>query len=169
MYFTKPGLEPPGGTFRSNTLHGVTTLSDAEINAVMRELSDEFPGTKYNLLTNNCNHFTSVLCGRLTGRAAPAWINRAAGIGLALPCVVPREWVTPPDCETADGELVGDEVPEEQEGESAGMMESDRRRREREEDILDGAVGVEARDEADDAAAADCEYEGYEWEGYAGG
>lgn len=45
----------------------------------------------------NCNHFTSYLCEKLTGRAAPSWINRAATIGVALPCVVPREWIDAPD------------------------------------------------------------------------
>ena len=50
-------------------------------------------GTSYNLLTKNCNHFTSYLCQKLTGRPAPSWLNRAASIGVALPCVVPREWI----------------------------------------------------------------------------
>lgn len=36
----------------------------------------------------------------------PAWLNRAAGIGLALPCMVPREWVQGPDVDSADGQLV---------------------------------------------------------------
>lgn len=43
-------------------------------------------GTSYNLLTKNCNHFTSYLCEKLTGRSAPSWLNRAASIGVALPC-----------------------------------------------------------------------------------
>lgn len=36
-------------------------------------------------------------------------MNRAASIGVALPCVVPKEWIAPPDFETADGELLDDE------------------------------------------------------------
>lgn len=46
-------------------------------------------GTSYNLLTKNCNHFTSFLCQKLTGRSAPSWLNRAASIGVALPCEYP--------------------------------------------------------------------------------
>jgi deubiquitinase DESI2 len=57
-------------------------------------------------LTKNCNHFTAFLCRKLTGRPGPAWLNRAASIGLALPCVVPRDWVDPPEFESADGELL---------------------------------------------------------------
>jgi len=46
---------------------------------------------------------------RLTGRPGPGWLNRAASIGVALPCVVPKEWIAPPDFETADGELLEDD------------------------------------------------------------
>ena len=97
----------------------------------MKEVSEEFLGTNYNLLTNNCNHFTAALCERLTGKSAPAWINRAASIGVALPCMVPSEWINPPDHETAEGELVDEQ--EDDEDEQAAMLVSDRRRREREQ------------------------------------
>lgn len=92
--------------------------------------SAKFLGTSYNLLTNNCNHFTSYLCAQLTSKPAPTWLNRAASIGLALPCVVPREWISPPDHDTADGELVDED---EDEDENAAMLRSDQRRRRREE------------------------------------
>ncbi|KAI9864864.1 MAG: hypothetical protein M1813_002635 [Trichoglossum hirsutum] len=95
VYWTRPKTEPPGGTFRCEILHGFTA-------------SEEFLGTSYNLLTLNCNHFTSHLCHALTSRRAPAWLNRAASIGLALPCVVPQEWIAPPDADTADGALLDD-------------------------------------------------------------
>ena len=95
----------------------------------MKAVSNEFLGEKYNLLTNNCNHFTSALCERLTGKAAPGWLNRAASVGLALPCVVPKEWVSPPECETAEGELLDDEEEDE---EGAAMLGSERRRQQRE-------------------------------------
>jgi hypothetical protein len=88
-------------------------LSKTEVDAVIKEASERFQGTSYNLLRNNCNHFTSYLCEKLTSRQAPRWINRAAGIGVALPCVVPRDWICPPDYETADGELLLEEDEEE--------------------------------------------------------
>ncbi len=78
------------------------------------QVSDEFLGPSYNLLHKNCNHFTSALCCRLTSKPAPNWLNRAANIGIALPCVVPREWVNPPDHETAEGRLLDDEEAHEQ-------------------------------------------------------
>lgn len=108
VYWTKPKTEPPGGTFRCEILHGFTLATHDEIDAALRTASDQFLGTSYNLLTQNCNHFTSYLCRKLTGTPGPGWLNRAASIGLALPCVVPRDWVEPPEYDTADGELVDD-------------------------------------------------------------
>lgn len=90
-------------------------------------------GTSYNLLTKNCNHFTSYLCEKLTGRCAPGWLNRAASIGVALPCVVPREWIAPPDHDTADGELLDEDF----EDERSSMLRHDQRRRLREDETED--------------------------------
>jgi hypothetical protein len=115
VYWTKPRTDPPGGTFRCEILHGFTLASDAEIETTIKEVSEEFQGTAYNLLTRNCNHFTAYLCQKLTGRPGPTWLNRAASIGVAMPCIVPRAWVEPPDFETADGELLDeDDMSDEQ-------------------------------------------------------
>lgn len=124
VYWTKPGQEPPGGTFKQAILHGFSLRPEDELETIIQEASHEFQGTSYNLLTRNCNHFTSYLCERLTGRAAPGWINRAASIGVALPCVVPREWIAPPDYDTADGELLDEDF----EDERASMLRHDRQR-----------------------------------------
>lgn len=112
MYWTKPKAEPPGGTFRCEILQGFTLSDQTEVEAILRRASEEFLGTSYNLLTKNCNHFTQFLCQKLTGRSGPGWLNRAASIGVALPCVVPREWIEPPDFDTADGELMDEEEQE---------------------------------------------------------
>lgn len=118
VYWTRPRLEPPGGTFRCEVLQGFSFLNEDELGAVIREASEKFQGTAYNLLTFNCNHFTSYLCEKLTARPAPRWLNRAASIGVALPCVVPREWIAPPDHDTADGEL----LDEDEDDERAAML-----------------------------------------------
>ncbi|RYP42049.1 hypothetical protein DL767_000561 [Monosporascus sp. MG133] len=116
VYWTRPRTEPPGGRFRTEILHGFAFATPQEIDAIVRHCSDEFEGTAYNLLTRNCNHFTSYLCRKLTGRPGPAWLNRAASIGVALPCVVPRDWIEPPDCVGVDGELIDGELVDEGEG-----------------------------------------------------
>ncbi|CAM1507420.1 Fc.00g070610.m01.CDS01 [Cosmosporella sp. VM-42] len=109
VYWTKPRTEPPGGTFKCEILHGFTLATDEEIQATLRAASEEFQGTSYNLLTKNCNHFTSYLCKKLTGQPGPGWLNRAASIGVALPCVVPRDWIEPPEYDTADGALLDED------------------------------------------------------------
>ncbi|GAW11981.1 hypothetical protein ANO14919_013360 [Xylariales sp. No.14919] len=109
VYWTQPKTEPPGGTFRTEILQGFTFATQSEIDSIIRRASIEFDGSAYSILTRNCNHFTSYLCQKLTGRPGPGWLNRAANIGVALPCVVPREWIDPPDFETADGELLEDD------------------------------------------------------------
>jgi deubiquitinase DESI2 len=109
VYYTPPKTVPPGGTFKCEILHGFTMRPANEIEAIIKEASDAFQGTSYNLLSKNCNHFTAYLCEKLTGRPGPNWLNRAASIGVALPCVVPKEWIAPPDFETAEGELVDDD------------------------------------------------------------
>lgn len=109
VFWTNPKTQPPGGTFKCEILHGFTLASPTEIDTIVKQVSEEFQGTAYNLLTKNCNHFTAYLCQRLTGRPGPGWLNRAASIGVAFPCVVPREWIEPPDFETAEGELLDEE------------------------------------------------------------
>ncbi|KAI1073398.1 DUF862-domain-containing protein [Whalleya microplaca] len=134
VYWTRPKVEPPGGTFKTEILHGFTFATQAEIDGIVRHASEEFLGPAYNLLTKNCNHFTSYLCQKLTGRPGPAWLNRAASIGVAMPCVVPRDWVEPPDFHTADGELLeGEGEEEDDEGfhdnEGTRMLRQDSTRR----------------------------------------
>jgi deubiquitinase DESI2 len=109
VYWTTPRTEPPGGTFKCEILHGFSLEPPEEIDAIIRAASDEFQGTSYNLLAKNCNHFTAYLCQKLTGRPSPNWLNRAASIGVALPCIVPRDWLEPPDYENTEGALLDDD------------------------------------------------------------
>lgn len=122
VYWTEPRTCPPGATFKTEILHGFTFATQAEIDAIIKSTSEDFPGTSYNLLTKNCNHFTQSLCERLTGRRGPTWLNRAAQIGVALPCVVPRDWLEPPDYETAEGALVEESDDELTTNEGTGFL-----------------------------------------------
>ena len=95
-------------------------MSQSDIDICISEAAAEFKGTSYNLLSRNCNHFTSYLCEKLTGKPAPGWLNRAASIGVALPCVVPKDWVSPPEAE--EGELVGEGESDDESTESSRML-----------------------------------------------
>ncbi|KAF2223087.1 PPPDE putative peptidase domain-containing protein, partial [Elsinoe ampelina] len=95
--YTSPVLQPPPGATHRTTLHlGQTHLQPWELASLIEEAAAAFKGTEYNLLTRNCNHFTDHVARRLTGRGLPGWCNRAAAVGLALPCLVPGEWVRVP-------------------------------------------------------------------------
>lgn len=144
VYWTKPRTEPPGGTFRCEYLQGFTLAPQAEIDAIVREASEQFAGTAYNLLTKNCNHFTSYLCERLTGTPAPGFLNRAASIGVALPCVVPKEWIEVPDFDTADGALLDED------DEDVGGRGGERARMLRTSDEQPRLVGQEDREDRED-------------------
>ncbi|PBP22525.1 putative UPF0326 protein hag1 [Diplocarpon rosae] len=122
VYYTPPRSVPPGGTFKCEILHGFTVSPQSEVDAIIKEASEIFQGTSYNLLTKNCNHFTAYLCEKLTRRPGPGWLNRAASIGVALPCVVPKEWIAPPDFETADGELMCNDDDHRVAHETSGML-----------------------------------------------
>ncbi|KAL9539486.1 hypothetical protein MBANPS3_010234 [Mucor bainieri] len=97
---------------------GYTNLSQRQVDKVLQEISKEYVGTSYKLLTRvkkmdantaqrNCNHFSEDLCKRLTGKQAPGWINRAAKLGTMFPCVIPTEWVEPPDATAIKSETSG--------------------------------------------------------------
>ncbi|GAA5823379.1 hypothetical protein JCM3770_006845 [Rhodotorula araucariae] len=65
------------------------------IEAMRRD--SEWNGTRYRLLEKNCNTFTHELVWRLTGRRAPAWLNRAAWVATSIPCIVPTGWIDDAD------------------------------------------------------------------------
>ncbi|MCJ1478963.1 hypothetical protein MMC13_007647 [Lambiella insularis] len=92
IFHTPPLTLPPGGTHRLTHLQGFTYLSRNEIEQLLRDASSKFSGERYNLLTNNCNHFTNHMCRVLTGQDVPSWVNRAARVGMVLPCLIPKEW-----------------------------------------------------------------------------
>lgn len=109
VYWTQPKTDPPGGTYRCEVLQGFTLAPQEEIDAIIKKASEAFHGTAYNILSRNCNHFTSYLCQELTGRPGPTWLNRAASIGIALPCIVPKDWIAAPDFETSESGLLDEE------------------------------------------------------------
>ncbi|KAH7557684.1 hypothetical protein JRO89_XS11G0201100 [Xanthoceras sorbifolium] len=51
------------------------------VNQILRELSREWPGSSYDLLSRNCNHFCDELCERLGVPKLPGWVNRFANAG----------------------------------------------------------------------------------------
>ncbi|KAE8719722.1 putative receptor-like protein kinase [Hibiscus syriacus] len=50
-------------------------------NQILQELSREWPGSSYDLLSKNCNHFCDEFCERLGVQKLPGWVNRFANAG----------------------------------------------------------------------------------------
>ena len=70
-----------GFRFRKTVVIGKTEMGPNEVRAVMEELSGEYRGNAYNLISKNCNHFCNDACLRLTRNPIPSWVNRLARIG----------------------------------------------------------------------------------------
>ncbi|GAA5862501.1 hypothetical protein JCM5296_000364 [Sporobolomyces johnsonii] len=97
--FTDP--EPAGEDDDGGASDGTEYMTKAQRRAwrIIQQMKDdeEWRGTRYKLLERNCNTFTDELVYRLTGRRAPAWLNRAAWVATSLPCIVPSGWVDDAD------------------------------------------------------------------------
>ncbi|KAJ8560657.1 hypothetical protein K7X08_022517 [Anisodus acutangulus] len=78
-----------GFIFRKTLLIGWTEKTPEEVRGVMEELADKYKGNAYNLITNNCNHFCSDACVKLTSNPIPSWVNRLARIGFFFHCIIP--------------------------------------------------------------------------------
>ncbi|TNY23182.1 hypothetical protein DMC30DRAFT_414379 [Rhodotorula diobovata] len=99
--FRDPGVGGEDDEDDGGASDGTEYLTRAERRAyriiqAMRK-DPEWNGTRYRLLEKNCNHFTHELVWRLTGRRAPAWLNRAAWVATSLPCIVPAGWIDDAD------------------------------------------------------------------------
>ena len=63
--FSCPAAKNPMYTYREPIILGTTNSSIFKVNQILRELSREWPGHSYDLLSKNCNHFCDELCERL--------------------------------------------------------------------------------------------------------
>ncbi|XP_020517129.1 desumoylating isopeptidase 2 isoform X2 [Amborella trichopoda] len=79
--FSCPPCKNPMYAYRESIALGETGFSISKVNQILRELSREWPGNSYDLLSRNCNHFCDQLCERLGVPKLPAWVNRFANAG----------------------------------------------------------------------------------------
>lgn len=79
--FSCPPSKNPMYTYRERMVLGKTNCPMFEVNQILRELSREWPGNSYDLLSRNCNHFCDELCERLGVPKLPGWVNRFANAG----------------------------------------------------------------------------------------
>ncbi|KAH9603497.1 hypothetical protein KSS87_010013 [Heliosperma pusillum] len=79
--FSCPSTKNPMYTYREKIVLGQTNQSIFKVNQILRELSREWPGVSYDLLSRNCNHFCDELCEKLGVPKLPGWVNRFANAG----------------------------------------------------------------------------------------
>lgn len=58
-------------SYRECIVLGNTNHSIFKVNEILRELSREWPGHSYDLLSKNCNHFCDEFCERLGVQKLP--------------------------------------------------------------------------------------------------
>jgi len=63
---------------------GEATMSEAEVQDLIKELSKEWRGADYDLLRHNCVNFCDVLCQRLGVGSIPPWVKNLAGAGATI-------------------------------------------------------------------------------------
>ena len=65
--------------YRETVELGTTSLNQAEVRALVAEMTLTWPGASYSLLTRNCVHFCEEMCKGLGCTVpVPAWVNAAA-------------------------------------------------------------------------------------------
>lgn len=95
VFATEPKKPPGPVEFRESVIMGETDLLPQEVRQLVVNMGKGYKGNRYHLLQMNCNHFASDLCKNLTGKKAPAWINRLAGLAVLCHCLLPATWVPP--------------------------------------------------------------------------
>ncbi|GAA0154476.1 cysteine protease [Lithospermum erythrorhizon] len=79
--FNCPAGTNPMYTYRERLVLGRTDCAISQVRQILRELSGEWPGHSYDLLSKNCNHFCDNFCERLGVPKLPGWVNRFAHAG----------------------------------------------------------------------------------------
>ena len=60
---------------------GVARLAPSALRRIVRRRRAEWPASRYQLVTCNCNHFTAAACAALGGAQPPAYLNQLAEAG----------------------------------------------------------------------------------------
>lgn len=87
--FTHEAKAVPNAKFRESVFLGEYEGTSSEVSRAIDELRPAFPGSAYNILTKNCNHFSDALSLKLIGKPIPDYVNRLANIGGCFSCLLP--------------------------------------------------------------------------------
>ena len=79
-----------GAVYRESMVMGTTSKTGWQIDNLLAQMKQEYPGRDYHMHLHNCVTFSDDLCFRLTHKHVPAWLNRLPRIAHVLRCCLPR-------------------------------------------------------------------------------
>ena len=89
--FSHTPQQAPGVKFRESIVVGQVRMSRAEVDAIVNDMRQDYPGSRYNILACNCNSFSNELCRSLTNDPCPGYVNRLARFGNCFSCCLPDD------------------------------------------------------------------------------
>ncbi|CAM9187164.1 unnamed protein product, partial [Ectocarpus fasciculatus] len=87
--FTHEAKAVPNAKFRESIFLGEFDGSGRDIDRALEELRPAYPGSSYNILTKNCNHFANSFSMQVLRKPIPDYVNRLAYIGSFFSCLLP--------------------------------------------------------------------------------
>ncbi|KAK5584617.1 hypothetical protein RB653_006231 [Dictyostelium firmibasis] len=91
VYEIKPKTAT-GVVFRESLYMGDITLSERQLQSIIDNISEDFPGKSYHPLKKNCNTFSNEFIKRLLNKEIPNYVNRLAFIGTFFSCLLPKSF-----------------------------------------------------------------------------
>lgn len=79
--FSCPPMNNPMYTYRETVSLGKTNCTRSQVDQIIKGLMVEWPGSGYDLLSHNCNHFCEAFVEKLDAGKLPPWVNRFANAG----------------------------------------------------------------------------------------
>jgi hypothetical protein len=66
----------PKVTYKKTVVVGTAFVSRADVDLLLSKLVMEYPGSCYDVMDRNCNHFSNDLSKRLCKKKIPSYVNR---------------------------------------------------------------------------------------------
>jgi len=87
--WAKPKLVS-GAVFRKCIKLGITSVTVADLSRILEDMRQNYRADTYDILNQNCNHFTNDLAHRLLGTGIPNYVNKLAKFGGFIALFLPQ-------------------------------------------------------------------------------
>jgi hypothetical protein len=105
VFHHEPKAAGGGAVLRESVFLGEVAITSSEVEGIVARLKPEWPGSRYNAVTCNCNSFSDELARALLGpeRGIPLYVNRLGYLGSFFACCLPQALTGQAPVEAADG------------------------------------------------------------------